>query len=89
MTIDKDLAKIVAEKLDVTFDQFTLEEFTEGINIELEHGFMYPEYNVTNNDLFLTAKIALAHLHEHPNYYNPEYGLTAWEKFLEKKLMSE
>jgi len=41
---------------------------------------------VTNDDLITTAKIALAHLDEFPNYYNKEYGLLAFEKFLEAQL---
>jgi len=72
--------------LDVTFDKYTKEEFLSGINIELEHGIVNPKTNVTNNDLITTAKIALAHLNEYPNYYNPKYGLLAFEKFLENKL---
>ena len=44
--------------------------------------------NVTNNDLLKTAKIALAHLNEYPNYYNKDYGLKNFEKMLEQKLKS-
>lgn len=40
------------------------------------------ETNVTNNDLISTAKIALAHLNEFSNYYNSDYGLDEFEKFL-------
>lgn len=77
-----------AKVLNVSFDNFTPEEFLDGINIELEHGTIAPKTNVTNNDLILTAKIALAHLNEYSNYYNPYYGLRAFEKFLEYKLKS-
>lgn len=79
-------AKYVASLLNVKFDKFTPEEFLEGINIELEHGTISPKTNVTDNHLLATAKIALAHLNEFPNYYNKEYGLSAFEKFLETKL---
>ena len=72
--------------LDIKFDKFTLEEFTDGINIELEHGLIDKNTNVTNDDLIKTAKIALAHLNEYPNYYNKDYGLKAFEKTLEEKL---
>lgn len=75
----------VANILKVTFDKFTIEEFLDGINIELEHGLINPKTNVTNNDLITTAKIALAHLNEFPNYYNKEYGLRAFEDFLKYK----
>ena len=64
-----------ANILGVTFDKYTIEEFLDGINIELEHGLINPKTNVTNNDLIITAKIALAHLNEFPNYYNKEYIL--------------
>lgn len=75
----------VAKKLNIKFDKFTKEEFLEGINIELEHGIINPKTNVTNDDLILTAKIALAHLNEHPNYYNKNYGLRQFEKYLGSK----
>lgn len=79
-------ALYAASILDVEFDGFTPEEFLTGINIELEHGTVNPKTNVTNNDLILTAKIALAHLNEFPNYYHPNYGLLAFEGFLKSKL---
>ena len=76
----------VATILEINFDKFTPEEFLEGINIELEHGIISPKTNVTNDNLIMTAKIALAHLNEFPNYYNKEYGLKHFEKFLQSKL---
>ena len=76
----------IANVLCVTFDKFSPEEFLAGINIELEHGTISPPTNVTNDDLLITAKIALAHLNEFPNYYNPKYGLSKFEKFLQMKL---
>ena len=38
------------------------------MNVELEHGFK-GDWNVTNSDPIATAKIALAHLDELPDYY--------------------
>lgn len=76
----------VGEILDVNFDEFSVQEFLDGINIELEHGLVSPSTNVTNNDLILTAKIALAHLNEFPNYYNKDYGLSKFEEYLKEKL---
>ena len=73
-------AYYVASILNVKFDKFTIEEFLDGINIELEHGTVNSLTNVTNDDLLLTAKIALAHLNEFPNYYNSNYGLKVFEK---------
>lgn len=76
----------VASLLDVNFDKFSPEEFLDGINIELEHGTKSPKTNVTNDNLLITAKIALAHLNEFPNYYNKDYGLSRFEEFLKIKL---
>jgi len=74
----------VAKTLNVDFTKFSLNDFITGINIELEHGLVNPEINVTNNNLLLTAKIALAHLNEFPDYYNKEYGLPAFEERLKQ-----
>ena len=79
-------AVYAANMLGINFNKFTLAEFLDGINIELEHGFINSLTNVTNDDLIMTAKIALAHLNEYPNYYNQEYGLKNFEKFLKSKL---
>ncbi|MCX4253923.1 MAG: hypothetical protein OSJ63_01465 [Bacilli bacterium] len=82
-------ARYAAKVLNVQFDKFSLEEFLDGINIELEHGTVDPLTNVTDDDLIMTAKIALAHLNEFENYYNKDYGLRAFELFLEIKLKQE
>ena len=79
----KDVLKI-ADELNIDFTKFSLSDFITGINIELEHGKVDPNTNVTDNDLLKTAKIALAHLNEFPNYYNKEYGLPAFEKKLKE-----
>ena len=79
-------AMYAAKVLGIDFDKFTLEDFLEGINIETEHGTKNMLTNVTNDDLIITAKIALAHLNEYPNYYNKEYGLKKFEQFLKYKL---
>ena len=61
--------KILAEQLGVDWTHFDVEQFTMGINVELEHGLRDPLTNVTNDDPLTTAKIALAHLNEFPDYY--------------------
>ena len=76
-------ALYASKVLNINFDKFTPEDFLEGINIELEHGTINPKTNVTNDDLIMTAKIALAHLNEFPNYYNKNYGLKKFENFLQ------
>lgn len=75
-----------ANILRIKFDKFTPEDLKTGMNIEKEHGLINQKTNVTNNDLITTAKIALAHLNEYPNYYNKEYGLQLFENFLKTKM---
>lgn len=75
----------IANKLGIKFDKFPLNDFVVGLNIELEHGKVNESTNVTNDDLEKTAKIALAHLNEFPDYYNEEYGLPAFEKMLKER----
>jgi len=79
-------AYYAADILGIDFDKFTIDEFLDGINIELEHGIISPNTNVTSSDLIVTSKIALAHLNEFPNYYNKDYGLRRFEQFLKTKL---
>ena len=76
----------VARVLNIKFDKFPFEDFKRGIMIELEHGKVNHETNVTDNDLLKTAKIALAHLNEYPNYYNKEHGLLKFEEYLKNVL---
>ena len=40
-----------------------------GMNVELEHGRHDAATNVTDDDPHVTARIALAHLNEFPDYY--------------------
>ena len=76
----------ISKILGITFDKFTIDEFTDGLNIELEHGKINPQTNITNNNPLLTAKIALAHLNEFPNYYNKDYGIKKFEEYLKSKI---
>ena len=45
------------------------EDFREGLEVELEHGLVFSDANVTNNHPILTGKIVLAHLKETLDYY--------------------
>jgi hypothetical protein len=47
----------------------SMEDFKQGLEVELEHGTMYEDANVTNNHPILTGKIVLAHLKETMDYY--------------------
>lgn len=62
-------AKRIGDRLGIDWNKVQLSEFRMGLGVELEHGSHDPETNVTNNDEFLTGKIALAHLREFPDYY--------------------
>ena len=79
----------IANKLNIKFDKFSIKDLLTGMNIELEHGKIKEATNITNDDLELTTKIALAHLNEYPNYYNEEYGLPKFEKTLKEKLSNK
>ena len=46
-----------------------LENFKQGLQVELEHGTRFPDANITNNHPILTGQIVLAHLKESLHYY--------------------
>jgi hypothetical protein len=46
-----------------------IDDFLQGLDVELEHGTRYEDANVTNNHPILTGKIVLAHLKEAIDYY--------------------
>jgi hypothetical protein len=62
-------ARSIGTQLDIDWSQIDLEQFRRGLTVELEHGAMDPETNVTDDDLVLTGKIAWAHLKEIGDYY--------------------
>lgn len=69
MKITKKQAKSLGNKFSINFDIIEFNEWHYGLNVELEHGRQLGLTNVSNNSLVLTAKIALAHLMEYPDYY--------------------
>jgi len=66
---DENDAKKYGDDFGVKWDKFDAKQLADGMNVELEHGLIDPQTNVTNNDPILTMKIALAHLNEYPDYY--------------------
>ncbi|MCK5043427.1 hypothetical protein KAR52_00275 [Candidatus Pacearchaeota archaeon] len=62
-------AKEIGEKLGIKWDKFDTEQFRMGMDVELEHGTIDANTNVTNDDPLMTGKIALAHLNEFSDYY--------------------
>jgi hypothetical protein len=67
--LSADEARQVASTLGIDLKKVDLEQFRRGLEVELEHGARDPETNVTNDDIFLTGKIAWAHLKEFRDYY--------------------
>lgn len=55
--------------IDWVHEDFDVEALRQGMNVELEHGTRDPDTDVTHDDPVTTAKIALAHLREFPDYY--------------------
>jgi hypothetical protein len=70
-SLTADEAQRVGEEvgIDWTRAPFDVEQFRKGMNVELEHGLQDSATNVTGDDPKLTARIALAHLNEFPDYY--------------------
>jgi len=64
-----DEARRIGDSLGIDTGNVDLEQFRRGLLVELEHGTKDPGTNVTNDDMILTGKIALAHLKEFPDYY--------------------
>jgi hypothetical protein len=66
-----DDARMIGEDIGIDWDTapFDVEQFRIGMNVELEHGLHDPRTNVSDDDPRVTAKIALAHLNEFPDYY--------------------
>ena len=62
-------ARRIGDALGIAWSEVDTEEFRSGLAVELEHGARDPQTNVTNDDETMTAKIALAHLKEFPDYY--------------------
>jgi len=63
-------AKEIGEQLGIKWDKFDVEQFRRGLDVELEHGIVDSNTNVTNDHPLITGKIALAHLNEFADYYD-------------------
>jgi hypothetical protein len=64
-------ARSIGEQLGIDWESspFDIEQFRAVMDVELEHGARHPETDVTGDDPLVTAKIALAHPRELPDYY--------------------
>lgn len=78
-------AKRIGDIIGVNWKKYLVEEFRMGLHVELEHGARDSQTNVTDNDIIMTGKIALAHLKEIPDYYTrlhkmEKVGEAYWER---------
>jgi hypothetical protein len=66
-----DEARATGEEIGIDWSSapFDVDQFRRGMDVELEHGLHDLLTNVTDDDPFVTGKIALAHLNEFPDYY--------------------
>ena len=62
-------ARIILAEIKTGRMKIEIEEFRNGLEVELEHGLIFKEANVTNNHPVLTGKIVLAHFMESLDYY--------------------
>ena len=62
-------ARRVGDAIGVDWNQFDLDQFRAGMDVEFEHGAHDPQTDVTHDDPIVTGKIALAHMKEFPDYY--------------------
>lgn len=78
MITDKDVLYVIQKyNIDERIVPFDILKYA--LNVELEHGKKSGILNVSNDNLDITAKIALAHLNEHYLYYD-------YLKIMEKEL---
>jgi hypothetical protein len=62
-------AKIILSEVNIEKMNINVEDFRQGLEVELEHGTRFKDANITNNHPILTGKIVLAHLKETLDYY--------------------
>ena len=68
-TVSEKEASIILEIVNTKSMEISLEDFRQGLEVELEHGTRFDDANVTNNHPILTGKIVIAHLKETMDYY--------------------
>jgi len=60
----------VGNALSIDWNIIDINQFRRGLEVELEHGLVNTNTDVTHNDMLLTGKIAMAHLNELKDYYS-------------------
>ena len=69
-TVSAQEAEVILKAMAVEGMDIPVETMRVGLEVELEHGTMFADANVTNNHPILTGKIVLAHLKETMDYYD-------------------
>jgi len=67
--VTKSEAQIILRVVNTKRMPIPVEDFRQGLEVELEHGVRFEDANVTNNHPVLTGMIVLAHLKETLDYY--------------------
>ncbi len=67
--VTREEASIILRVVNTKQMDIAVDDFQQGLDVELEHGTRYEDANVTNNHPILTGKIVLAHLKETGDYY--------------------
>ncbi|MCX8030314.1 MAG: hypothetical protein N3A59_01870 [Thermodesulfovibrionales bacterium] len=68
-SITKEEAELILSIVNLDNLPISVEEFKVGLEVELEHGTIFKNYNVTNNHPILTGMIVMAHFMEMLDYY--------------------
>jgi len=68
-TLSEEEASTILRIVNTKGMDIPLDDFQQGLEVELEHGTRYEDANVTNNHPILTGMIVLAHLKETMDYY--------------------
>ena len=67
--VSSEEAKVILSEVNLEGMDIDLQQFRDGLEVELEHGLEFQDANVTNNHPVLTGLIVLAHLKESLDYY--------------------
>ena len=67
--VSSEEAKVILSEVNLEGMDIDLQEFCNGLEVELEHGMEFKDANVTNNHPILTGLIVLAHFKESLDYY--------------------
>lgn len=67
--VTEEEAELILDIVNTQNMDIAIEDFRNGLEVELEHGIMFSDANVTNNHPLITGRIVLAHMKESLDYY--------------------